>query len=74
MGSWFVDTIWLADGKLMAQATGNDKAVEQQALNETTFFQDGDEGLVTFEKDASGKVSRYVYRMKGQEITAKKIK
>jgi len=70
----FVDTISMAGGKLMAQSTGDDKPTEQQALNETTFFQDGDEGLVTFEKDASGKVSRYVYRVGDQELIAKKIK
>jgi hypothetical protein len=70
----FVDTITVAGGKLMAQETGDDKASELQPLNETTFFVDGDEGLVIFEKGASGKVSHYVYRTKGQELIAKKIK
>jgi len=59
-------------GKLMAQETGDDKPSELQPLNETTFFVDGDDGLVIFEKDASGKVSHYVYRTKGQELIAKK--
>jgi hypothetical protein len=35
---------------------------------------EGDDGLVILEKDESGKVSRYVYRTKGQELIAKKIK
>jgi hypothetical protein len=70
----FVDTITVAGGKLMAQETGDDKPSELRPLNETTFFVDGDDGLVIFEKGASGKVSRYVYRTKGQELIAKKIK
>jgi Domain of unknown function (DUF4440) len=72
-GPGFVDTISVAGGKLMAQETGDDKPSELQPLNEATFFVDGDDGLVIFEKDASGKVSRYVYRTKGQELIAKKI-
>jgi hypothetical protein len=73
-GPGFVDTISVVGGKLMAQETGDDKPSELQPLNETNFFVDGDDGLVIFEKDASGKVSRYVYRTKGQELIAKKIK
>jgi hypothetical protein len=73
-GPGFVDTISVVGGKLMAQETGHDKPSELQPLNETTFFVDGDDGLVIFEKDASGKISRYVYRTKGQELIAKKIK
>jgi Domain of unknown function (DUF4440)/Domain of unknown function (DUF3471) len=74
-GPGFVDTISVSGGKLMAQQTNEDKPVELLALNETTFFEDGDaDGLVVFEKDASGKVSHYVYRARGQELIAKKIK
>lgn len=72
----FVDTISAAGGKLMSQLTNEDKPDELQPLNETTFFVDGDddEGLIIFEKGASGSVSRYVYRTKGQDLIAKKIK
>jgi len=73
-GPGFVDTITVAGGKLMAQTTDEDKPDELLPLNETTFFVDGDEGLVIFEKGAPGKVSHYVYRTRGQELIAKKIK
>ena len=72
----YVDTITVAGGKLMAQLTDDDKPYELKPLNETTFFVDGDddEGLIVFEKAASGSVARYVYRTSGGDITAKKIK
>jgi Domain of unknown function (DUF4440) len=72
----YVDTITLAGGKLMTQLTDEDKPYELKALNETTFFVDGDddEGLIVFEKGASGSVSRYVYRTSGGDIAAKKLK
>jgi hypothetical protein len=72
----FVDTISMTGGKLMSRLSNEDKPDELQPLNETTFFVEGDddEGLITFEKGASGSVSRYVYRTKGGDITAKKIK
>jgi hypothetical protein len=72
----FVDTISVAGGKLMSQLTNEDKPDELQPLNQTTFFVDGDddEGLIIFEKGASGNVSRYVYRTRGQDLIAKKIK
>ena len=75
-GPGFVDTISLAGGKLLAQTTNEDKPDELLALNETTFFEDGDgdESLVVFEKGATGKVSGYVLRSRGGEIIAKKIK
>jgi Domain of unknown function (DUF3471)/Domain of unknown function (DUF4440) len=73
-GPGFVDTISVVGGKLMSQETGEDKPTELLPLNETTFFVDGDESLTTFEKDPSGKVSRYVLRESGQELIAKKIK
>jgi len=75
-GPGFVDTISVAGGKLMSQLTNEDKPDELQPLNETTFFVDGDdaEGLIIFEKGASGSVSRYVYRTRGQDLIAKKIK
>jgi hypothetical protein len=73
-GRGFVDTISVVGGKLMSQETGEDKPTELLPLNQTTFFVDGDESLTTFEKDASGKVTRYVLRENGQELIAKKIK
>jgi hypothetical protein len=73
-GPGFVDTLSMVGGKLMGLQTGDEKADELQPLNETTFFVDGDDGLITFEKDADGKVSRYVFRSKGQQIIAKKTK
>jgi hypothetical protein len=61
---------------LIVQCQGADKPDELQLLSETTFFVDGDddEGLIIFEKGTSGSVSRYVYRTKGQDLIAKKIK
>jgi|HubBroStandDraft_1064217.scaffolds.fasta_scaffold06819_6 hypothetical protein len=75
-GPGFVDTISVISGKLMSQETGDDKPTELLALNETTFFEDGDgdEALVIFQKGASGKVSHYLLRMRGEELIAKKIK
>ena len=75
-GPGYVDTISVTGGKLMAQLTDDDKPYELQPLSETTFFVDGDddEGLIIFEKGTSGSVSRYVYRTKGQDLIAKKIK
>jgi hypothetical protein len=75
-GPGYVDTITLSGGKLMSQETGDDKPTELLALNETTFFEDGDgdDSLAVFEKDASGKVTHYVLRERGQELIAKKIK
>jgi hypothetical protein len=72
----YVDVITVAGGKLMSQLTDDDKPYELKPLNDTTFFIDGDddEGLIVFEKGASGSVSRYVYRTSGGDITAKKIK
>jgi hypothetical protein len=72
-GPGLVDRISVAGGKLMSQLSNEDKPDELQPLNETTFFVD-DEGLIIFEKGASGSVSRYVYRTKGGEIIAKRIK
>lgn len=72
----YVDTITVAGGKLMAQLTDDDKPYELKPLNETTFFVDGDddEGLIVFEKGASGSVARYAYRTSGGDIIAKKIR
>jgi hypothetical protein len=59
-GPGYVDTVTVGGGKLMAQLT-DDKPYELKPLNETTFFVDGDddEGLIVFERGASGNVSRY---------------
>lgn len=71
-----MDTVSVIGGKLMAQLSNEDKPDELQPLNETTFFVEGDdqEGPIIFEKVASGSASRYVYRTKDGDITAKKIK
>jgi len=75
-GPGFVDTVSVAGGKLMSQLSNENKPDELQPLNETTFFVNGDddEGLIVFEKGTSGSVSRYVYRTRSGDITAKKIK
>jgi len=75
-GPGFVDTVQLSGNKLMALLTGEEKADEFFPVSETTFFaaDDEDDGLITFVKDASGKVTHYVYRAHGQDIIAKKIK
>ena len=72
----YVDTVTLNGNKLMALITGEEKPVEFLPENETSFFTDNDEddGVTTFVKDASGKVTHYVYRAHGQDIIGKKIK
>jgi hypothetical protein len=72
----YVDTVTLNGNKLMARITGEEKAVEFQPENETNFFieNDEDDGVTTFVKDTSGKVTHYVYRAHGQDIIGKKIK
>jgi hypothetical protein len=72
----YVDTVTVGGGKLMAQLTDDDKPYELKPLNETTFSVDGDddEGLIVFERGASGNVSRYISHGCGGDITAKKIK
>lgn len=72
----YVDVVTLNGNKLMALLTGEDHAEEFLPESETTFFtaDDSDYGLTTFIKDASGKVTHYVYRVHGQDIIGKKIK
>jgi len=70
----YVDKVSFSGGKLMAQATDEDTPNELHALDETTFFITGDDGLLIFEKDGSGGISRYRWRSReGEEIVAKKI-
>lgn len=75
-GPGYVDTVTLLNGKLMTSWTGDEKLAEWLPFNENTFFTKDDtyDALVTFKKDASGKVTHYIYHAFGQEIIARKIK
>lgn len=68
-----IETISLKDGKLWSKQGGD----EGQAfpLGPETFFFKDDLGIVTFARDAEGRVTGYTYhRSDGQEIHVKKIK
>lgn len=72
----YVETITREGNKLMISFPGEDGKVEFFPESATTFFlaNDAEDGLTTFVKDASGKVTHYVVRQQGQEVIGKKIK
>src|ERR1051325_22640 len=73
LGPTFTITITSEDGKLMAQATGQDK-FELFATSETDFYLKVAPASVTFVKDAEGKVTGLVLTQNGRKGTAKKIR
>lgn len=74
-GTCCVDKVTYENGKLMARLTGDDDAVEFKPINDTTFHveEDSDDGTTTFEKDALGKVTGYVYAANGHKIITTKV-
>jgi tetratricopeptide (TPR) repeat protein len=73
LGPTFTITITSEDGKLMAQATGQDK-FELFATSDTDFYLKVVPASITFVKDAEGKVTELVLTQNGRKGTAKKIR
>src|ERR1041384_3915949 len=73
LGPTFTITITSEDGKLMAQATGQDK-FELFATSETDFYLKAVPASVTFVKDGEGKVTELILTQNGRKGTAKKIR
>jgi tetratricopeptide (TPR) repeat protein len=73
LGPTFTITITSEDGKLMAQATGQEK-FELFPTSETDFYLKVVPASVTFVKDAEGKVTELVLTQNGRKGTAKKIR
>jgi len=73
LGPTFTITITSEDGKLMAQATGQDK-FELFPTSETDFYLKVVPASVTFVKDAEGKVTELILTQSGRKGTAKKIR
>jgi CubicO group peptidase (beta-lactamase class C family) len=60
-------TVTVEDGRLMVQATGQEK-LPVFATSETEFFYKVADARITFERDAEGKVKRLVLHQGGQDI------
>ena len=73
LGPTFTITITSENGKLMAQATGQEK-FELFPTSETDFYLKVVPASVTFVKDAAGKVTELVLTQNGRKGTAKKIR
>jgi len=73
LGPTFTITITTQDGKLMAQATGQEK-FELFATSETDFYLKVVPASVSFVKDAEGKITELVLTQNGRKGTAKKIR
>jgi CubicO group peptidase (beta-lactamase class C family) len=73
LGPTFTITITTQDGKLMAQATGQEK-FELFATSDTDFYLKVVPASVSFVKDAEGKVTELVLTQNGRKGTAKKIR
>jgi CubicO group peptidase (beta-lactamase class C family) len=69
---FFVITITLEDGKLMAQATGQDK-FQIFPESDTKFFYKVVDAQITFEKGKDGKVDRLVLHQNGQDMPGIKV-
>lgn len=68
----FAITITVEDGKLMAQATGQDK-FEVFPEKEDLFFYKAVDAQIKFEKDANGKVTGLVVYQNGMELKGQKL-
>jgi CubicO group peptidase (beta-lactamase class C family) len=67
----FAVSVSLVDGKLMAQATGQ-QAFELHAESDSRFFLTVVDAQVTFTRDASGAVDGLVLRQGGRDTPARK--
>jgi serine-type D-Ala-D-Ala carboxypeptidase/endopeptidase len=68
----FVLTVSLEDGRLFAQATGQDKA-ELFAESPTQFFYKIVDAQITFKPDASGRATELTLHQLGREFPAKRL-
>lgn len=73
LGPTFTITITSENGKLMAQATGQEK-FELFPTSETDFYLKVVPASVTFVKDAAGKVTDLILTQNGRKGTAKKVR
>ena len=62
----------LEDGRLMTQATGQNK-LEVFAESETKFFLKAVDAQLTFGRDEAGKVSHVTLHQNGQDRRAQKV-
>lgn len=69
---FFAITITLEDGKLMAQATGQDK-FQIFPESDTKFFYKVVDAQITFEKGKDGKVDKLVLHQNGQDMPGIKV-
>jgi CubicO group peptidase (beta-lactamase class C family) len=67
----FVLTVTVEDGKLMVQATGQDR-FQVFAESPTEFFYKMVDAQITFEKDKAGKVTQLVLHQNGQDMPGKR--
>ena len=68
----FAITITAEDGKLMAQATGQDKA-QIFPESETKFFYKIVDAQIEFAKGADGKVEKLILHQNGQDMPGMKL-
>lgn len=68
----FILTVTVEQGKLMGQATGQDKVV-LKSISETKFWVAAINATVTFEQDASGKTTGLMLEQGGQTVNADKV-
>jgi hypothetical protein len=61
-------TLTREGNKLVAQASNETKKAEFLAVSDSTFVIRGDSGLITFEKDPKGKVTRMLFRDVGGSV------
>ena len=69
----FIITVTNENGRLMAQATGQEK-FELFAESETKFFLKAVDAQVTFVKDAGGRITQLILHQNGRDLPALKIK
>jgi hypothetical protein len=69
----FILTITSENGKLMGQATGQDKA-ELYPSSATEFFLKVVDAQITFERNEQGQVTQLILHQNGRNMTAKKIR
>lgn len=73
MAPTFIITVTSENGKLMAQATGQEK-FELFAVSETDFYLKINSATVSFVRGADGKVTEMILNQNGRKGTGKKIK
>jgi hypothetical protein len=72
LSPFFAITITHEDGKLMAQATGQDK-FQLFPESKTKFFYKVVDAQITFAKDEEGKINKLVLHQSGQDVPGMKM-